>query len=496
MKRNRFFTCGRILVLAVMVVSTLFLSSCAEDGFDDESFTSDVTDSTLVSPTADNIKVTPSTDGSTFTISWPVVYGAGGYAVSVLNVNDTNNPVAVDSVNNKTIDGCSVTVKREEDTNYKISVKTLGNTVYNNKDAKTATEKSYSTFTATYMSIPDGANLNEFFASNPLPADSIGKTLNYDLVAGGTYTLSDAIDFGANTVTLRSTTKAENANINFTGIASGFNTSAGLVLKYINFDCNASQAGFIQMSANPVTTPVVISAFGANYNFYFINDPISVIGCKINGLNSFFFWDNKVAVCSPTTLLVKNCLVHCTSSDAINLKNGAYIWTNKGGGFVKDLTINNSTFYNTGIVEPKYFIQYGGFGISQVSTYWTTNSINFDHDTFYNICPNGQWGNYNGIAGKSTSLWNMTNSIFYNCSTSGVARRFLVGKPKQPTAKFDNNTYMKPDGTFDSPAGYDDSGTDIKEDPGFKDAANGDFTISGSKQATLGTGDPRWLPTK
>ncbi|HRN15914.1 MAG TPA: DUF5123 domain-containing protein [Xylanibacter oryzae] len=36
----------------------------------------------------------------------------------------------------------------------------------------------------------------------------------------------------------------------------------------------------------------------------------------------------------------------------------------------------------------------------------------------------------------------------------------------------------------------------MKEDPGFKDAANGDFTISGSKQATLGTGDPRWLPTK
>ena len=28
----------------------------------------------------------------------------------------------------------------------------------------------------------------------------------------------------------------------------------------------------------------------------------------------------------------------------------------------------------------------------------------------------------------------------------------------------------------------------------FKNPSAGDFSISGSKQATLGTGDPRWLP--
>jgi hypothetical protein len=92
----------------------------------------------------------------------------------------------------------------------------------------------------------------------------------------------------------------------------------------------------------------------------------------------------------------------------------------------------------------------------------------------------------------------MTNCIFWNCSTSGsVPRRFLHGKDysKNPENKtFLNNTYMKKDGTFQDPQNYDTTGTNIEEDPHFANPANGDFHISGSKQATLGTGDPRWLP--
>ena len=84
-----------------------------------------------------------------------------------------------------------------------------------------------------------------------------------------------------------------------------------------------------------------------------------------------------------------------------------------------------------------------------------------------------QWGNYNGVASKKTSYWNMKNCIFYNCSSSGVARRFLAGKQNQATAVFENN---------------------IKEDPLFADPANGDFTISGATQIARKTGDPRWLP--
>ncbi len=474
--------------LTALAVGSMMLCSCAKDGYDDESFTSDVTNSVLTSPTGDSIKVSASTDGSKYLITWPVVMGAGGYTVSLYDTSNPENPIVKDSL----IDGCSVTVPREEDINYKLILTTKGNTKYNNTDAAEATVTYFSSFTPTYKAIPDGTDLYTYFTANPVPTDT---TLNYDLTAGGSYTCSGPLSFGSSTVTLRSSSKSNRAKVQFTAADAGFVLSNGFTAKYINFDCSQSTVGFISMNTAPSIKPTVVNAWSTDYNFYVVANPISVMNCNIDGLNSFFFWDSKTAVWLPTSMVVKNCLVHCTSSDSQNLQSGAYFWTNKGGGYIQNLSITNSTFYNTGSLEAKYFVQYGGFGQSQTKAVgWLTNIITYDHDTFYNMCAAGQWGNYNGIAGKGTSYWVMTNSIFYNCSSGTTARRFLAGKQNQSTATFNYNTYEKSDGTFEAPAGYDNSGTQIEEDPGFKDAANGDFTIStSSKQYKLGTGDPRWI---
>ena len=53
---------------------------------------------------------------------------------------------------------------------------------------------------------------------------------------------------------------------------------------------------------------------------------------------------------------------------------------------------------------------------------------------------------------------------------------------------------MQADGSFDPVGNYDTSGTQIEEDPQFANTAAGDFHISGPKQVSLKTGDPRWLP--
>jgi hypothetical protein len=181
--------------------------------------------------------------------------------------------------------------------------------------------------------------------------------------------------------------------------------------------------------------------------------------------------------------------------------NSGYFWTNKGSGYILNLTIKNSTFYNTGELDAKYFVQYGGFGWSQTnpetSLGWGDNTITYENCTFYHVCSAGEWGNYNGVAGKSTSWWNMKNCIFFDCSSGNVPRRFLAGKQNQATATFDNNTYMKKDGTFENDGNltnFDKSGTDIQEDPLFADPENGDFHISGATQVARRTGDPRWLP--
>ena len=319
------------------------------------------------------------------------------------------------------------------------------------------------------------------------------------LPAGVELTLNEAVEL-TEPLTIVSDEKNP-AKVVFAAENAGFIINEGLTLKNINFECSASTAPFIQLSKTPTIKPVTINAWGTDYNLYLIKEPIAAINCTVSGLKSFFLTDNKIdnnGAWFPTTILVDNCLVQLETP--ANNSNNAYFYTNNGGGFAKEMTVKNSTFYNTTDFGFRYFVRYGGFGITQAQEAfgWEATTLSYENSTFYNVCQNdGQWGNYNGLAGKTTSYWSMTNCIFWNCSTSGsVPRRFLHGKDysKTPENKtFLNNTYMKKDGTFQDPQNYDTTGTNIEEDPQFADPANGDFHISGSKQAELGTGDPRWL---
>ena len=121
-----------LLLGAAMLLTT----SCAEDGYDDdERFDNGVSGQTLTSPSADDITITPSADGKTQTISWPVVMGAGGYQFSIYDASNLDSPIVKDSL----VDGCSVTVKRDEDMNYRVDLKTVGSTKSSTSDASEAT---------------------------------------------------------------------------------------------------------------------------------------------------------------------------------------------------------------------------------------------------------------------------------------------------------------------------------------------------------------------
>ena len=490
-------------LLAMMKTCLLFsagvlLASCAQDGFDDESFNGAYSGFQMTAPDASSVVVKASSDKLSQTITWDAVSGAGTYTVSVFQ-GDTkdgcNNVVVQDRVTKVNY----ITVPRINKTYYRATIKVNDNIPEGNTAPAETTEYMWNTYTIEMGTIPAGSDLNEWFKENPIPVSYAASDITYRLEDGMEYTMSDTLQLGNNIVTFRPVSETGRAKIKFNGKRAGFETSLGLTLRELDFDCAGSNAAFIAMSKKPAIEPLIVNAWGADYKFYCSTEPISVLNCNIDNLESFFFWDNKVECWFPTTVLVDNCLVHLTTtttSDFGTNSNTGYFWTNKGAGYIKDLTIRNSTFYNTGEKDGKYFVQYGGFGWSQTqpSLGWEDNTISYENCTFYNVCTGGQWGNYNGTAGKTTSFWNMTNCIFYNCSTSGVARRFLAGKQNQTTATFLNNTYMKADGTFDNPANYDNSGTDIQEDPKFADPANGDFHISGATQVARRTGDPRWLP--
>jgi hypothetical protein len=489
MKQKHFFTYSKICTLAFVGASVLFLTSCAKDGFDDESFDGGVSNAQVETISADDIKITSSADGKSQTISWPVVMGASGYRVNLIDASNPDAPIINDSI----VDGCSVTGKREEDVNYKLTILPLGNAKKGNKDAAEVTSKEFSTFTKTFKTIPNGSDLNEWFAANPVPDDSIGRNLNYDLEAGGSYTISAVLDFDAHWVTLRSNSKSNPATITYTDATSCINFAAPFNVKYLHFDCAAMAAniGVFGFSKDPT------AARDEATGFVILGGNTTIVNSTFDNVNGYFFWDSrKGQKVAAVQFLIDNCVVELTPPAFVK---AGVIWTNNGG-HINDLTISNSTFYNlTEAGDIYYFYQAGMYRAKDIGM--TSNSVNYKNSTFYRIGylnNEGEWGNYNGMNGKAESYWTMTNCIFYACSAKGgVPRRFLHGKTYSATSgnvTFGNNTYMQADGSFDNVGSYDTSGTQIEEDPQFANPTQGDFHISGPTQVARKTGDPRWLP--
>lgn len=470
-----------------LAVSALLLVSCAQDGYDDdERWASDVTNTQLESPAEEDITITASTDGSKTVIAWPVVYGAGGYYCSVYDVSDPDNPVVVDDVEEELVDGCSLAVTRAEDTNYLFTIRTAGNDELNNTEATTTTEVEFTSFVASYAEIPDGSDLTEWFAANPVPTDV--EDLCYDLEPGGSYTMSGAIDFESVSVQLRTTSQASHATVTFTGTDVSFITKAGLTLKYIDFECSASLKPFIRMNDTPDADMLGATGTGSYYN---IQEAIYLNTCTIEGLNYGIIHSNGVKYCLET-LLVSNCIIHLTVSSTANTSQHASIYFYDG--FINTLTMQNTTIWNTGDTDIKYFVQYSNDGRCTRAGY-SQNTVSYDNCTFYHLAYEGQWANYSAFKGQSTSVWVMTDNIFVDCGSNQICRRFLAGQGGVE-ATFKNNTYMY-DGAFESTDGsvspYDTSGTAIEEDPLLADPENGDFTVGGATQIEKGTGDPRWL---
>ena len=152
----------------------------------------------------------------------------------------------------------------------------------------------------------------------------------------------------------------------------------------------------------------------------------------------------------------------------------------------------------------KYFITYNNSGRCSRAGF-EKNEVIFKNNTFYNVAKTGSFANYPAFSGQKSSAFTVIDNIFVDCSNGQVARRILGSRAASSYTEvtFGNNTYMtnvpatedaEATVVFDDLGSYDVSGTAIEEDPMFKDAANGDFTIGAStRQAYLKTGAPRWL---
>ena len=462
-------------ILPALAACALLAVGCADHYDGDETWSPQVKNATLTSPDAGKITISPSADGSTMTIAWPVVYGAGGYAVELYNVNDPNSPVLVKT---DTIDGCSLRVDREEDTNYSLTIRTLGNQKYNNREAQEQTEYKFNTFLPTYAEIPDGSDLKAWFAENPIPADSTSH-LCYDLVPGGNYTVSGKIDFYGHQVTLRSSSKANYANV-VMGAGSYFNTYAGFTLKYLNINAEATNKPLISFSDEPEES---IKNLIGEKGYYFIMDPVVVQGCNITNLGSSIVasnsakYDVRVVSINNTIVQLDKTLPAANSAAVIYMKSG----------FISDFTIKNSTVYSREHTDC-FFIQHGGRpkDVSDEEQRY----VSILNCTLCNIAYGKNFCDYHN--GQTTYHYTLKNTIVVDCGKAN----FLTGLNKgqssdNPVWDVNNNTCWR-DGSDASASqtGIKNPGLWLTTDPEI-DPANDKFTPAAAQQEA-GQGDPRW----
>ena len=463
-------------ILPALAACALLAVGCADHYDGDETWSPQVKNATLTSPDAGKITISPSADGSTMTIAWPVVYGAGGYAVELYNVNDPNSPVLVKT---DTIDGCSLRVDREEDTNYSLTIRTLGNQKYNNREAQEQTEYKFNTFLPTYAEIPDGSDLKAWFAENPIPADSTSH-LCYDLVPGGNYTVSGKIDFYGHQVTLRSSSKANYANV-VMGAGSYFNTYAGFTLKYLNINAEATNKPLISFSDEPEES---IKNLIGEKGYYFIMDPVVVQGCNITNLGSSIVasnsakYDVRVVSINNTIVQLDKTLPAANSAAVIYMKSG----------FISDFTIKNSTVYSREHTDC-FFIQPGGRpkDVSDEEQRY----VSILNCTLCNIAYGKNFCDYHN--GQTTYHYTLKNTIVVDCGKAN----FLTGLNKgqssdNPVWDVNNNTCWR-DGSDASASqtGIKNPGLWLTTDPGI-DPANAKF-VPAAAQQEAGQGDPRWI---
>ena len=489
------------LCCAAMV---MFAASCAQ-GVDDETWTSGVSGVQLESPAADAIAFSFATDASgneQVKVVWPVSMGAGGYEVTVYNVNDVDNPEIV--VDHQVVDGCSLLFPLGEDTNYEVSILTLGNEKYNNTGAASATTVPFSTMIGG-QTIPAGTEIGQYItdwmtAHADEYAAAIAADANFewafDLERGAAYTLSVPAKSGLIPIRLRGTQgNRPVVTVSETGCLS---PAAGLKIKNVNFDCTAATAlGLILMDDSRTDVPVNSNkVMQCPY-------PIRIESCWVKELPKALF-NIGYGAWGVKEFRMSDCMVQLNNKNDDQWTTFINAWQNKGisngvsgaswYGAIMNTYVLNSTIWNrwesATLKDKNYFIRFANQSIDKaVGSY--NGVFEIKNSTLVRMVPRKDFGN--NIANKPQYVITFENSNFWDC--------YRLQKVKRGgTYVWKNNTIW---GVFTSVDSTDKKEIATEENMGFTDenifkvmdltAENGgvNFKATGTISSTIG--DPRWL---
>ena len=164
-------------------------------------------------------------------------------------------------------------------------------------------------------------------------------------------------------------------------------------------------------------------------------------------------------------ILVRN---HGTGQGVLDLRNGKY----------NSFTLRNSTVS-------------GGRDFLRIDAPCTIYSVYCNYNTLNNLNANANAGGVFCVR-ATPSIYEVTYNIVANVETS-ISGRAAAMKPKMKKNVWFNIGETFYTGCIDAELAADGGGVVLSADP-FKDAANGDFTLTNAVVMSLGAGDPRWNP--
>lgn len=205
-------------------------------------------------------------------------------------------------------------------------------------------------------------------------------------------------------------------------------------------------------------------------------DHLSLSGCEVRNYNKGFFYLNVAALVN--TITIDNCLIHdieCSGGDMFDSRKGAY----------NSFTLSNSTVWNS--CAARDFIRFDDASGSFAGVAPVVTVTNCTLDGIGSENPNNRVL-YVRFAGNSIVF---TNNIVSNSNY----KRGFSDQAKTSVPAFGNNNYWNTINLVSNDGGtgtmFDTEGTTL--DPGYKDAANGDFTLSNEDLIYEQIGDPRWF---
>lgn len=266
---------------------------------------------------------------------------------------------------------------------------------------------------------------------------------------------------------------AVNKNIEIRGV---FPSDRPVISGYISIEDGASLLlkdiildGADQELAEINNHAIIFNTAGVTYG------ELIVEGSIVRNVNKGLFYLNVASLVE--TITFNNNIIHDVKS------SGSDFMDSRSGAF-NNLNFTNNTVYNS--VPDRDFLRYddksGDFPAA-------TSIINIDHNTIHGVI-NGSTSRrllYVRFVGNKISF---TNNIVSDLT--GIFTN-QANTDTEPTLG-GNNFFNAPNLFSDSGASsrfFDDSAT--KDDPGFVNAAAGDFTVTNIIVNAKGTGDPRWL---